>query len=55
MKAFDYQRASSPTHAAAASAKPGAKIIAGGTNLLDLMKVQVETPSPGRHQPPASG
>jgi xanthine dehydrogenase YagS FAD-binding subunit len=44
MKAFDYQRASSPTHAAAASAKPGARIIAGGTNLLDLMKLQVETP-----------
>ena len=33
------------TEAAAASAKPGAKIIAGGTNLLDLMKLQVETPN----------
>src|SRR6202030_68154 len=29
----------------AAAIKPGAKIIAGGTNLLDLMKLQVETPS----------
>jgi xanthine dehydrogenase YagS FAD-binding subunit len=45
MKPFDYQRASSPAHAAAASAKPGAKIIAGGTNLLDLMKLQVEAPT----------
>jgi xanthine dehydrogenase YagS FAD-binding subunit len=45
MKAFIYQRADSATRAAAAAAKPGAKIIAGGTNLLDLMKLQVETPS----------
>jgi xanthine dehydrogenase YagS FAD-binding subunit len=45
MKAFTYQRADSATHAAAAAVKPGAKIIAGGTNLLDLMKLQVETPS----------
>jgi xanthine dehydrogenase YagS FAD-binding subunit len=45
MKAFTYQRADSATHAAAAALKPGARIIAGGTNLLDLMKLQVETPS----------
>src|SRR5437764_14271720 len=45
MKAFTYQRADTTAHAAAATAKPGAKIIAGGTNLLDLMKLQVETPS----------
>jgi xanthine dehydrogenase YagS FAD-binding subunit len=45
MKAFIYQRADSATRAAAAAVKPGAKIIAGGTNLLDLMKLQVETPS----------
>jgi xanthine dehydrogenase YagS FAD-binding subunit len=45
MKAFTYQRADSAAHAAAAALKPGAKIIAGGTNLLDLMKLQVETPS----------
>jgi xanthine dehydrogenase YagS FAD-binding subunit len=45
MKAFTYQRADSATQAAAAAVKPGAKIIAGGTNLLDLMKLQVETPS----------
>jgi xanthine dehydrogenase YagS FAD-binding subunit len=45
MKAFTYERAASIEQAAAASALPGAKIIAGGTNLLDLMKLQVETPT----------
>jgi xanthine dehydrogenase YagS FAD-binding subunit len=45
MKAFTYQRADSAAQAAAAAVRPGAKIIAGGTNLLDLMKLQVETPS----------
>src|SRR5207253_3397228 len=44
MKAFTYQRADSVTQAAAA-VEPGVKIIAGVTNLLDLMKLQVETPS----------
>jgi xanthine dehydrogenase YagS FAD-binding subunit len=45
MKAFTYERVSSPEAAAQAAGKPGAKFIAGGTNLLDLMKVQVETPA----------
>ena len=46
MKAFSYERASSPAEAAAAAARtPGAKFIAGGTNLLDLMKLQIETPA----------
>jgi xanthine dehydrogenase YagS FAD-binding subunit len=45
MKAFTYQRVGSTAQAAAAAVKTGAKIIAGGTNLLDLMKLQVETPS----------
>ncbi len=45
MKAFTYSRASSVQEAAAASAQPGATIIAGGTNLLDLMKLQVERPT----------
>jgi xanthine dehydrogenase YagS FAD-binding subunit len=45
MKAFTYERARSPGEAAAAAARtPGAKFIAGGTNLLDLMKLQIETP-----------
>ena len=46
MKAFTYERADSPAKAAAALAsKPNAKLIAGGTNLLDLMKLQIETPT----------
>ena len=43
MKAFTYERADSVAAAARAVAdKPGAKFIAGGTNLLDLMKLEVE-------------
>ena len=46
MKAFTYQRAASAGEAAAAAANtPGARFIAGGTNLLDLMKLEIETPS----------
>ena len=46
MKPFSYERASTPAQAAAAvAAKPGAKFVAGGTNLLDLMKLQIETPT----------
>src|SRR5215207_1427180 len=46
MKAFTYERAKTPAEAAAAAARnPGAKFIAGGTNLLDLMKLQIETPA----------
>lgn len=45
MKEFTYQRATSAEQAATqAQATPGAKFIAGGTNLLDLMKLEVETP-----------
>jgi len=46
MKPFTYERASSPAEAAAAVMRhPGAKFIAGGTNLLDLMKLQIEAPT----------
>jgi xanthine dehydrogenase YagS FAD-binding subunit len=46
MKPFTYQRAVSPAEAAQAAAQTkGARFIAGGTNLLDLMKLQIETPS----------
>jgi xanthine dehydrogenase YagS FAD-binding subunit len=45
MKAFTYERADSPEAAAAAANREGAKFIAGGTNLLDLMKIQVERPA----------
>ena len=45
MKPFTYERATSPAEAAASAARiEGAKFVAGGTNLLDLMKLQIETP-----------
>jgi xanthine dehydrogenase YagS FAD-binding subunit len=45
MKPFTYERATTPAQAAAAVARTlGAKFIAGGTNLLDLMKLQIEVP-----------
>ena len=43
MKSFDYIRAESP-QAAASAAIGDARFIAGGTNLLDLMKLQIEAP-----------
>jgi xanthine dehydrogenase YagS FAD-binding subunit len=46
MKSFTYERAHSPAEAAAVAGRvPGAKFIAGGTNLLDLMKLEIETPA----------
>ena len=46
MKAFTYMRANTPAEAAAAAAQhPRARFIAGGTNLLDLMKLEIETPT----------
>jgi xanthine dehydrogenase YagS FAD-binding subunit len=46
MKSFTYERAKSPAEAAAAAARTqGAKFIAGGTNLLDLMKLEIEKPA----------
>ncbi|MGY2938463.1 xanthine dehydrogenase YagS FAD-binding subunit [Bradyrhizobium sp. GM6.1] len=45
MKEFTYERAASSQEAAAkAQQTRGAKFIAGGTNLLDLMKLEIETP-----------
>ncbi|WP_165188942.1 FAD binding domain-containing protein [Caulobacter soli] len=45
MRAFAYERARTPAEAAAAVARdPTARFIAGGTNLLDLMKLEIETP-----------
>jgi xanthine dehydrogenase YagS FAD-binding subunit len=46
MKSFTFERARSPAEAAASAAKSrGARFIAGGTNLLDLMKLEIETPT----------
>jgi xanthine dehydrogenase YagS FAD-binding subunit len=46
MRAFTYQRASNAREATCAvEATPGARFIAGGTNLLDLMKLGIETPA----------
>ena len=45
MRRFTYQRAGSPAEAAAAAVRtPNARFIAGGTNLLDLMKLEIEVP-----------
>jgi xanthine dehydrogenase YagS FAD-binding subunit len=46
MKAFTYERAQSAAGATAAAANTeNAKFIAGGTNLLDLMKLEIEKPT----------
>ena len=46
MRPFTFERARTPAEAAAAAARhPGAKFVAGGTNLLDLMKLEIETPA----------
>ena len=46
MRPFSYERAASPAAAATAAARnDGVKFIAGGTNLLDLMKLEIETPT----------
>src|SRR5258705_2434463 len=45
MKPFRYHRASDIASACASAAKPAVKFIAGGTNLVDLMKLQIEAPA----------
>jgi xanthine dehydrogenase YagS FAD-binding subunit len=45
MKPFRYERASEIASACASAAEPTAKFIAGGTNLVDLMKLQIEAPA----------
>jgi xanthine dehydrogenase YagS FAD-binding subunit len=46
MKPFTYERVADVQGAIRAiAARPDAKFIAGGTNLIDLMKVRVETPA----------
>ena len=46
MRSFTYERPATPAEAAATVAeRDGAKFIAGGTNLLDLMKLEIEIPT----------
>ena len=46
MKTFTYERATTAAQAVErVAAVPGARFIAGGTNLLDLMKLEIETPA----------
>ena len=44
MKRFEYIRATAPEQAAITASAKEASFIAGGTNLLDLMKLEIETP-----------
>jgi xanthine dehydrogenase YagS FAD-binding subunit len=44
MKRFEYSRADTPKQAATSASPKDAAFIAGGTNLLDLMKYEIETP-----------
>ena len=44
MKRFEYSRADAPKQAATSASSKDASFIAGGTNLLDLMKLEIETP-----------
>jgi xanthine dehydrogenase YagS FAD-binding subunit len=45
MRPFTYERATTVRAAAIAARMSGAKFIAGGTNLLDLMKLEIEAPT----------
>lgn len=45
MRYFTYERPADIAGATSAASVPGARFIAGGTNLLDLMKVDVEQPA----------
>src|SRR5712671_617822 len=45
MKPFTYERVTDVRAAGAAVLRPGAKFISGGTNLLDLMKLEIEQPT----------
>ena len=45
MKTFRYERATAPAGAIQSGSTRGAKFLAGGTNLVDLMKYGVESPT----------
>ncbi|HEV7427322.1 MAG TPA: xanthine dehydrogenase family protein subunit M [Thermoanaerobaculia bacterium] len=45
MHPFEYSRATDTSHALTSGAKQQTKFVAGGTNLIDLMKCEVERPA----------
>src|SRR5205085_6310624 len=45
MQPFDFARATEVSHAIVSGGRESAKFIAGGTNLVDLMKCDVERPA----------
>src|SRR4030095_99361 len=45
VKPSTYERAPDAGAAIAAVSRPGAKFIAGGTNLIDLMRLEIEQPT----------
>lgn len=45
MEAFHYEKANDIQNAIGSSTKPHAKLVAGGTTLIDLMKLNVESPT----------
>jgi xanthine dehydrogenase YagS FAD-binding subunit len=45
MRPFTYERATDARAAVAVAVQTGAKFISGGTNLLDLMKLEIERPA----------
>src|ERR1700724_1900331 len=45
MRSFTYERATDSSAAVTAVSRAGAKYISGGTNLLDLMKLDIERPT----------
>jgi xanthine dehydrogenase YagS FAD-binding subunit len=45
VKPFLYEQANNISSASASAAQPATKFIAGGTNLIDLMKLEIETPA----------
>jgi xanthine dehydrogenase YagS FAD-binding subunit len=45
MKPFRYEQAGSVALACTSAADPAARFIAGGTNLIDLMKLEIEAPA----------
>src|SRR5436305_5801674 len=44
MRPFRYERPDDPGAAVALAAEPGARFLGGGTNLVDLVRLEVETP-----------